>query len=203
MNGAMRAGWMLVLALACTSAAADIYAFTDEAGVTHFSNVPTDARYQRVLDDTGGPVRGEVRRDDRWLARSAEFESLIERTARAVQLDPALLRAIIAVESGFDPRAVSRRGALGLMQLMPATAKRFGVSDAFDPAQNVAAGARYLRVLTDRFDDDLELVLAAYNAGEAAVERHGRRIPPYRETRRYVPRVLQVYRTLLEPGQGG
>ena len=203
MNGALRAGWILVLALACTSTAADIYAFTDEAGVTHFSNVPTDARYQRVLDDTGGPVRGEVRRDDRWLARSAEFESLIERTARAVQLDPALLRAIIAVESGFDPRAVSRRGALGLMQLMPATAKRFGVSDAFDPAQNVAAGARYLRVLTDRFDDDLELVLAAYNAGEAAVERHGRRIPPYRETRRYVPRVLQVYRTLLEPGQGG
>lgn len=203
MTGTIRTLGVLALVLACASAGADIYAYTDDAGVTHFSNVPTDARYQRLLDDDGEPGREAARRDESWLARSAEFDALIEQAARAVQLDAALLRAIIVVESGFDPRAVSRRGAVGLMQLMPATARRFGVADAFDPAQNIAAGARYMRVLIDRFDDDLELALAAYNAGEAAVERHGRRIPPYRETQRYVPRVLQVYRSLLEPRQGG
>jgi soluble lytic murein transglycosylase-like protein len=107
------------------------------------------------------------------------------------------LRAVIVVESGFNSRAVSKRGAVGLMQLMPATARRYGVRNPYDPGENIHAGARYLRDLKQRYGGDLTLVLAAYNAGEKAVEKHGRRIPPFAETRRYVPRVLGVYRTLL------
>jgi len=115
-----------------------------------------------------------------------------------VEIDASLLRAVIVVESAFDERAVSSRGARGLMQLTPATAVRFGVHDAFNPRQNVRAGAHYLRFLLDRYDNDLELVLAAYNAGEDAVDRYGRAVPPYKETRAYVPRVMRVYSALQD-----
>jgi soluble lytic murein transglycosylase-like protein len=98
------------------------------------------------------------------------------------------------VESGYDPHAVSRAGAVGLMQLMPDTARRYGVRNLRDPAQNVQAGARYLRDLMGKFDNDLTLALAAYNAGEEAVAQYGNRIPPFRETLNYVPKVLDVYR---------
>jgi soluble lytic murein transglycosylase-like protein len=107
-----------------------------------------------------------------------------------------LVRAIIVVESAFNPKAVSRRGAVGLMQLLPETARRYGVSNAFDPQQNILAGTRYLRDLIARYGNNLELVLAAYNAGTDAVERYGKRIPPYSETRQYVPAVLSIYRAL-------
>ena len=113
------------------------------------------------------------------LARSAVYDPYIEAAARATALEPALLRAVILAESGFNERAVSKKGAQGLMQLMPATALHYGALDPFDPDQNIAAGARYLRALVDRYDSDLQLVLAAYNAGESAVEKYGRRIPPY------------------------
>jgi soluble lytic murein transglycosylase-like protein len=119
---------------------------------------------------------------------------VVEDAARAHGLDSALLHAVIAVESGYDAKAVSKKGATGLMQLMPATAKRYGVADAFDPAQNVSGGAKYLRDLLDLFDSDTRLALAAFNAGENAVLKYGRRIPPYRETLRYVPKVLDHYR---------
>lgn len=177
---------------------ADIYGFTDGRGVMHFSNVPADTRYRLVLEapeglsESGAPVRGDL------LARAAVYDPFIEAAARATTLEPALLRAVILAESGFNERALSKRGAQGLMQLMPSTARRYGVEDPFDPAQNIAGGARYLRDLADRYDGDLQLVLAAYNAGEGAVEKHGRRIPPYRETRRYVPRVLRAYQKLLQ-----
>jgi soluble lytic murein transglycosylase-like protein len=104
-----------------------------------------------------------------------------------------LLHAVISVESGYNARAVSKRGAAGLMQLMPETARRFGVADVFDPADNVRAGAQYLIALLKLFDNDLRLALAAYNAGEGAVIKYGRRIPPYRETAAYVPRVVGFY----------
>jgi soluble lytic murein transglycosylase-like protein len=103
---------------------------------------------------------------------------------------------VIVVESGFNSRAVSKRGAVGLMQLMPATATRFGVSNPFDPRENVHAGAQYLKFLIGRFDQDVRLALAAYNAGEEAVERNGRKIPPFAETMAYVPRVLKIYQML-------
>jgi len=116
----------------------------------------------------------------------------IERIARQNKLEPALVHAVISAESGYNPRAVSPKGAMGLMQLMPGTARRFGVQDAFDPVSNIKGGARYLRVLLDQFKN-IKLVLAAYNAGENAVIRYRNNIPPYDETRTYVFRVINFY----------
>lgn len=131
------------------------------------------------------------------LASKAQYDQIVEEIARAHGLDGALLHAVISVESHYNPRAVSRKGATGLMQLMPATAKRYGVSNPFDPTQNLHGGAKYLRDLLTLFNSDVSLALAAYNAGENAVIRNGNRIPPFRETRNYVPRVLGYYRQYL------
>lgn len=173
-------------------AQAGIYTFTDANGVMHFTNVPSASRYADMKRVAYLPEPAVTRR-----ARPVDpdrFSPLVEKAAHEHQIDQALLRAIIAVESGYDPNAVSRKGAVGLMQLMPQTARRYGVRNIYDPAQNIQGGARYLRDLMGKFDNDLPLVLAAYNAGEAAIAQHGNRIPPYRETRSYVPRVLDFYR---------
>ena len=124
------------------------------------------------------------------------LERLVREVAERHSLDPALLKAVIGVESGGNPRAISRKGALGLMQLVPATAERFGVGNVFDPAQNLEGGASYLRLLLDRFNGDLTKSLAAYNAGEGAVERFGG-VPNYPETRAYVQKVTNSY---FQPG---
>jgi soluble lytic murein transglycosylase-like protein len=189
------------LALSCmafaTVARADIYSFVDEDGVTHYTNVPDDSRFvlfQKTGDDR---VVMTAERAAGWKDRSHVFASIIDLTARRTEVHPALLKAVIAAESAFDPYAVSKAGAQGLMQLHPNTAKRYGVADPFDPAANVDGGARYLHDLLRRFDNNLELALAAYNAGEEAVERHGRHIPPYAETQAYVPTVLRLYRRFL------
>lgn len=192
------AGSVLALSMAATAVNADIYSFTDENGVTHFTNVPSDARYQVLLRSAPETSQAGARISPAMLARSAEFDAIIDAAAAQNAVEGALLRAVIVVESAFDPEAVSIKGARGLMQLMPATARAYGAVDINDPAQNVQAGARYLRDLIKRYQNDLELVLAAYNAGETAVEKHGRRIPPFAETRRYVPRVLRVYNSLRE-----
>lgn len=125
-------------------------------------------------------------------ARRAEFMLAINEMAPKYDLDPALVLEVVRVESNFDPRARSHKGALGLMQLIPSTARRFGVEDPLDPIQNLRGGMAYLRWLVKRFDGDLKLALAGYNAGEAAVERHGG-IPPYAETQAYVGRILRRY----------
>ena len=122
-----------------------------------------------------------------------DVEALLRQAAARNRLDPALVRAVVAVESAFRPEAVSKRGAQGLMQLMPATARALGVQDAFDPAQNLDGGARHLAALVQSYGGDLDKALAAYNAGEGAVARHGG-VPPYRETRDYVAKVLKRYR---------
>ena len=188
---------LYALCLLAVPAHADIYTFTDEQGVAHFTNVPADARYQVLLKSAPEVSEAGARISPAMLARSAQYDSIIETAATQSSLQPELLRAVIAVESGFDPDAVSHKGARGLMQLMPKTARAYGAKNASDPAQNVHAGARYLRTLMDRYEDDLELTLAAYNAGETAVERYGRKIPPFDETRRYVPKVMKVYRGLM------
>jgi soluble lytic murein transglycosylase-like protein len=128
------------------------------------------------------------------------FAKLIDEASRKAALDPALVHAVIAVESDYNPAARSAKGAIGLMQVLPSTASRYGVSDpASSPEANLRAGTRYLRYLMTLFDNRLELVLAAYNAGENAVLRYGHRIPPFRETQQYVPAVLSKYREWQEP----
>jgi soluble lytic murein transglycosylase-like protein len=122
--------------------------------------------------------------------RRARYAALIEAEATRQGVDAELVHAVIRAESSYRPRAQSPAGARGLMQLMPATARRFGVTDRWSPAQNIRGGVSYLRFLIERFEGELSLVLAAYNAGEGAVARYGNRIPPYRETRQYVRRVL-------------
>lgn len=127
-------------------------------------------------------------------AARVQLRSSLVSIARAEKVDPELLDAVIVVESGYNAEAVSPKGAMGLMQLMPATAERFGVAEPFDSSANMRGGARYLRWLMKRFEGELKLVLAAYNAGEGAVAAHGNRIPPFPETQQYVERVLRVYR---------
>jgi len=141
-----------------------------------------------------GIVPDEIIEEIRPAAASTpiDLERLAAEAARRHGLDPALVRAVVAVESGFQPQAVSPRGAQGLMQLMPATARELGVADPFDPAANLDGGSRYLRSLVARYDGDLGKALAAYNAGMGAVARHGG-VPPYAETRRYVQNVLGRY----------
>lgn len=121
------------------------------------------------------------------------YDHHINAASNETKVDPALIRAVISVESGYNPVARSHAGAVGLMQLMPGTAQRYGVTNSLDPAQNIRGGARYLRDLQAMFGNDLRLVLAAYNAGEEAVIKYGRRIPPFRETVEYVPKVLSHY----------
>jgi len=126
------------------------------------------------------------------------LDRIVREAAERHQVDPALVKAVISTESGWNPQAVSRKGAVGLMQLIPETAQRFGVGNPYDPAQNVEAGTTYLKALLDRYDGDLNKSLAAYNAGEHAVDRFGG-VPAFRETREYVQRVTDAY---FQPGSG-
>ena len=165
-----------------------MYRYLDDRGVIHFSNVPRDDRY-RVVSLAPRGLHHARRREPPPETR---FDSIILTAARQQAVEPALVKAVIAAESNFDPYAVSKKGAQGLMQLMPQTAEALGVRDVFEPRENVGGGTRYLRLMLDRYGD-VSRALAAYNAGPTAVDRY-RGIPPYRETRDYVARVLTYYR---------
>jgi len=193
------AGFVTLLSgmLFVAPATADIFRHVGKDGTVQYTNVPDDSRYKiyrRI--DTNNPVTETLTVRVRYYGpkKRERFEKQIEAAAKANKIDPALIHAVIAAESGYNPFARSSAGAVGLMQLMPKTAKRFGAKNRLDPAQNIKAGVRYLRTLMNLFDNDLELALAAYNAGENAVIRAGNRIPPYPETMTYVPRVLKYYK---------
>jgi soluble lytic murein transglycosylase-like protein len=171
---------------------AEIYFRTDEDGLAHFTNAPTTPQYRRLQP---GVLPAATR------LTSASMSELIDAMAAEHELDPALIRAVIQVESNFNRKAISPKGAQGLMQLMPATVWRFAVGDVYDPHENIGAGARYLRRLLDMFQGDLTLALAAYNAGENAVLRY-KGVPPYAETRDYVTKVLSLYRREQRERQG-
>lgn len=194
---------------AAGAAGGNVWSYVDADGVTHFSNVPDRASpYRLYLKDpdsyrlkgarsSASAVPG--RSSSKLAATSLDklpYADLIASAATAHRIDAALLHAVIHIESRHNPAAVSPKGAIGLMQVLPETARRMGVKDPEPPEQNIAAGARYLRFLLDTFGNDTQLALAAYNAGENAVIRNGNQIPPYPETRAYVPAVLEAYQAL-------
>jgi soluble lytic murein transglycosylase-like protein len=199
-------GWTLVALgffLLPALSAADIYTYVDRDGVAHFTNKPLgDPHYRLYMKSRDGTKHrgGEtppLGPSDTSIERFSRYGDVIREAAALYQIPEELVRAVIKVESDYDPRAISRVGALGLMQLMPETAQRMQVRDVMDPRENVLGGVRYLRVLANMFNGDLELTLAGYNAGENAVVRHGG-IPPFDETEDYVARVLGYYRRYRE-----
>lgn len=207
------------LALTGTAAHADIYGYVDAQGNAHFSTEKLDARYQLYARgdatfDTGQLDLGAPAGDHKQLSSAMsrhlgehpnlkKFEPLLHKAASEYGLQPALLKAIMAAESGFNPAAVSPKGAIGLMQVMPATAERYGLQPGArksleqklaEPQTNIRLSARYLRDLTRLFPGQPELVIASYNAGEGAVKKYRNTVPPYAETRNYVKLVAQFYR---------
>jgi soluble lytic murein transglycosylase-like protein len=172
---------------------ADIYVYKDPQGVLHFTNTPTSSRYRPVIRERGKGSAGAGS-----LVAPAVFEELIRSTATRYGVDAHLVQAVIKVESDFNSQARSHKGAQGLMQLMPETAQLHQVSNVYNPQENIDGGVRHLRLLLDRYQGDLQLTLAAYNAGIKAVEKH-RGIPPFAETREYIRRVL----TYLDRYRGG
>jgi hypothetical protein len=214
----------VALAFAC-GAQANVYALVEEDGTVRLSNVPDDPRYKLFLREPaeyklkdGGQFRGvrnpgDYRLRAPWgrqdeadqrnhfenpLLRAKPYQDHVLEAAKTHNLDPALIHAVIAAESNYNPHAVSNKGAVGLMQLMPDTGRRYGLreKELRDPDKNIAAGVRYLSDLITMFDGDVRLALAGYNAGENAVIRFGRKIPPFAETQAYVPRVLRFYEGL-------
>ncbi|MFP3569653.1 lytic transglycosylase domain-containing protein [Paraburkholderia sp. SIMBA_030] len=190
------------MALGMTSAGvaqADIFGAVDSNGSIVLTNAPGKVGLTVIVAGDPPAARGAKRTNAAFSAAIdiARFADVIDEASRTFRVQPELLRAVIDVESSYNPNAVSDKGAQGLMQLMPDTARRFSGGNMFNPRDNVLAGARYLRFLLDLFKDDMELALAAYNAGENAVIRAGYRIPSLPETRQYVPRVLSRYRRLL------
>jgi len=175
----------VVTAVLGSAARADVYVYKDKSGVLTFTNVPNHAGYRRVLRESRGQISvGPL--------TNASYDDLIQTASGRYNIDPQLIRAVIKAESDFNARARSQKGAMGLMQLMPETDRLHNIGDAYNPSENVEGGARHLRMLLDRYQGDLELSLAAYNAGSAAVEKH-HGIPPFSETREYVRRVLRFY----------
>jgi soluble lytic murein transglycosylase-like protein len=182
-------------------ASADIYSYTDAEGVIHFANKKgSDARYKLYLHSNDSPKKSTaflggfpVPPSDRDVTRYSRYDEWIRSAGTLYQIPEQLVRAIIRCESDYDPRAVSVAGARGLMQLMPETAERMQVRDIDDPRENIFGGTRLLRILANEFNGDLELTVAAYNAGDGAVIRFGG-IPPFEQTQDYVVNVTRYYR---------
>ncbi len=192
------AGLVLLPALA---GAGELYSYVDADGVIHLTNAPADGRYRRVTrtNDVAGVYRPTARSSSAAgngagaKLVDAAWEEHIRQAAERYRLPIALLRAVMAVESNFNPRAVSEKGAIGLMQLMPQTAREMYVGDVWDPAQNIEGGARYLRTLANQYGGDMLRTLAAYNAGPEAVRRARGPLPDIPETREYVRKVVALY----------
>lgn len=193
--GATLAGGLLTSAtlLIGGSAEADIFKHVDKDGTISFSNVPGNKQGSLYLKEKPKLKIQPIFPKDTSPERYTRYDVHIRQAATLYQIPEALVRAVIKVESDFDPRAVSHANARGLMQMIPETAERMMVTDIFDPRQNIFGGVRYLRILANTFNGNLELTIASYNAGENAVMRYGG-IPPYAETQAYVVKVLSYYR---------
>jgi transglycosylase-like protein with SLT domain/uncharacterized protein DUF4124 len=195
--------FVISLALCVTGLArpaeAQIYTWKDANGVLTLSDKPQTPSAPtpggQVARVAQVPMTARVETPSLFAGGIGTFESLIRQHATWQGIRADLVRAVIQVESAFNPRAVSPKGAMGLMQLMPSTAAQFGVIDPFNPAENIRGGVRYLRMLLDKYSENEQLALAAYNAGPRAVDKYGSKIPPYRETQRYVQRITKINAT--------
>jgi len=167
------------------TAAADIYMYVDKSGVVHFTNVPTSNKYQLFVKELPARTRRSF--------STVEYDHIIRKATEKYDVDFSLIKAVIEAESNFDPEAVSKKGAKGLMQIMPGNFQSLSVQDPFNPAQNIMGGVKYLQELLRRYENKLPLVLAAYNAGPEAVDQY-RQIPPYEETQNYVRKVMKLYK---------
>jgi soluble lytic murein transglycosylase-like protein len=174
---------LFVLFLAVMPLCADIYSYIDSQGVLHFTNVPTSAQYTVYMKERSARSLGYT---------TNQYDHLITGASKRQGVSFSLLKALIKAESNFNPEAVSRAGAKGLMQIMPVNIKDLKINDPFDPWENIMGGARYLKQLIKRFNGELPLALAAYNAGPSVVERH-QGIPPIKETEEFVEKVLKYY----------
>jgi len=176
---------------------AEIYKYRDAAGNIHYTDRPQkrSTGFQLLWQSGNDPRFATYSRIDvkSWEYNRRRLTGVIAQVARETGLPAELIHAVVRAESAYDPKALSKKGAQGLMQLMPATARRYGVKDSWDAEQNLRGGASYLKELLQMFDRDLELAVAAYNAGENAVKRYGNKIPPYDETRNYVRKVVKFY----------
>jgi len=202
------AALVLALSLLAGTARADIYVYVDEQGVTHITNQPEGGRpWQRYLETEDPEIRRPregvvpVGAQDTSPDRYSRYDAYVLEASLLYQVPEALIRAVIRVESDYDPNVVSWAGAQGLMQLMPDTAARMEVTDSFDPRQNILGGTRYLRYLANLFQGDLVLTIAGYNAGEGAVLRY-QGVPPYTSTHGYIRRVVEHYYRYLSASGG-
>ena len=184
---------LLMLLMSISTVHADLFKKVDEQGRVYFTDSPEGSGYRLIMRT---PKKGSIAYK-KFLENRRQLSPLIRRQASQLKVDPALVLAVIHAESFYDKNAVSRAGAVGLMQLMPKTAERFGVSNRNDALQNIRGGVLYLRHLLKLFDYDIRLVLAAYNAGESAVAKYGNQIPPYPETQQYVKKVVTYYQQYL------
>ncbi len=166
-------------------AVADVYMYVDKKGVINFTNVPTSTKYQLFIKELPARIRRNF--------STTEYDPIIRKATEKYDVDFSLVKAVIEAESGFDPEAVSKKGAKGLMQIMPGNFQSLSVQDPFNPAQNIMGGVKYLQELMRRYENKLHLVLAAYNAGPEAVDQY-RQIPPYEETQNYVKKVMKLYK---------
>jgi soluble lytic murein transglycosylase-like protein len=179
----------VMLLFLAVPAMSDIYRYEDDEGIVHFTDAPTDKRFKIFMRDIKKDRQLRTRLRISGSVNPAEYDQIIASTSAKYGVSPTLVKAVIRAESGYNPNAVSSKGASGLMQLMPGTARSLKVSNSFDPQDNVEGGVKYLRFLLDTFRGDVSLALAAYNAGLGNVAKYGG-IPPYNETRTYVNRVL-------------
>jgi soluble lytic murein transglycosylase-like protein len=198
---AMGGAWCLgIVPIHAWEASADIYKRVDRFGVIHYTNVPTDKRFYRVVIremPSISAVPGYRVEPSRSRVESRVFDPIIANVSRRYNVEQALVKAMIKAESGFQPNAVSPKGARGLMQLMPGTAQMHGVRNIHEPRDNIDGGVHHLRMLLDRYRNNVVLALAAYNAGEGWVDQYGG-IPPFEETRSYVQRVLRFRQDYLQ-----
>ena len=189
-------GFSIFFALVCNGALADVYIDTLQTEEIKITSYALDEHHSVTIEEDAVVDSADITLESkpRSTYSSLPYNHEVVAAAKETSLDPALIHAVIATESRHNPRAQSNKGAFGLMQLMPATARRFNVKDRNDPKQNIVAGAKYLRELLTLYKGDLKLTLAAYNAGPGAVKKYSNQIPPYRETMHYVPKVLKYYR---------